>query len=239
MSLELAGVHAGYGETPVLRDVDLTVERGEVVALVGSNGAGKTTIMRVAGGLLSPMAGRVRLDGCDLSRQGAERRWAVGIGQVPEGRELFPTLSVHDNLELGAYRRRGSRGDAMAEVFDLFPELASKRLARADTLSGGQAQMLAIGRALMMRPEVLLVDEPSLGLAPQLVERVLAIMGTLAERGLAILLAEQNAAQALAVSDRGYVLLRGAVVLEGRADELLDHPQVVDSYLGGVVGSQR
>lgn len=238
MTLELTGVHAGYGQTLVLRDVDLAVERGEVVALVGSNGAGKTTLMRVAGGLLSPMAGAVRVDGRNLSRQGAERRWAVGIGQVPEGRELFPTLSVHDNLALGAYRRRGGRGDAMAEVFDLFPELGSKRWALAGTLSGGQAQMLAIGRALMIRPEVLLVDEPSLGLAPQLVERVLAIMATLAERGSAVLLAEQNAAQALAVSHRAYVLLRGTVALEGRADELLDHPQIVDSYLGGMVGSQ-
>lgn len=235
MSLDVRIEQAGYGPTTVLRDVELLVEPGEIVALLGANGAGKSTTIGVVAGLNRSIRGRITLDGEDLTRASAEARPGRGVAHVPEGRQLFPALSVEDNLELGAFSRRVGRREAMATVFELFPVLGQRRRQRAGSLSGGEAQMLALGRALMCRPRYLLMDEPSLGLAPLLVGRVFDALASLADDGVGVLLAEQNASKALGIADRGMVLDRGRVGTSGTSAELLDDAHVAESYLGGTV----
>lgn len=235
MSLEVHLERAGYDRTIVLQDVHVTVQPGEIVALLGANGAGKSTAMRMIAGLNRIARGRVELDGEDLTRSSAESRPGRGVAHVPEGRQLFPSLTVEDNLWLGAYCRRRARREALATVFDIFPVLSERRRQHAASLSGGEAQMLAIGRALMCRPRYLLMDEPSLGLAPLLVNRVFDAVNALRSEGVGVLLAEQNATKALAVADRGIVLERGRVSIAGPSRDLLDDSTIVESYLGGAV----
>jgi branched-chain amino acid transport system ATP-binding protein len=238
--LELEDVHAGYGSTHVLHGVSLHIAEGEIVTLVGSNGAGKTTTLGVIGGGVRVRTGSVRFDGVDLRRRRTEQRAGLGIGQVPEGRRLFPTLSVRDNLLLGAFAHRGKARETRAlleEVLELFPILRERERAEAGTLSGGEAQQLAIGRALMSRPRLILLDEPSLGLAPRMVQRVFDTLSSLSARGVAVLVAEQNAMQALTTASRGYVLERGRVTMHDDAQALREDPRVLATYLGGVAAA--
>jgi branched-chain amino acid transport system ATP-binding protein len=228
--LEVNALGSRYGRIPALTGVDLRVGRGELVALVGANGAGKTTLLRTISGVQPASSGAIRFDGQDLARRSARQRVQLGIVQVPEGRQVFGPLSVEDNLLLGAFAR-GSRA-GLEPVLALFPALQNKRRQPAGTLSGGQQQMLAIGRALMAEPRLLLLDEPSMGLAPRLVAEIFAQIAALKQRGTTILLVDQNARAALAIADRGYVLETGRVVLSGAAAELLRNPQVQQAYLG-------
>jgi branched-chain amino acid transport system ATP-binding protein len=210
--------------------VSLRVGAGELVALVGANGAGKTTLLRAISGVQPAWGGSIRFDGQDLARLHARKRVQIGIVQVPEGRQVFEPLSVEDNLKLGAFAR-GAR-DGLARIFALFPALAEKRREPAGNLSGGQQQMLAIGRALMAQPKLLLLDEPSMGLAPRLVAEIFACIAALKKLGTTVLLVDQNARAALAIADRGYVMETGRIVLSGTAGELLHDPQVQRAYLG-------
>jgi branched-chain amino acid transport system ATP-binding protein len=234
--LELENVHAGYGPTEILHGVSLRVQPGTVVTLVGSNGAGKTTTLGVIAGTVRLRSGAVRFEGRDLRKKRADQRAAFGIAHVPEGRRLFPSLTVRDNLMLGGFSQRRRRPELkrmLAEVYELFPPLERRKNASAGTLSGGEAQLLAVGRALMAHPKLVLLDEPSLGLAPRMISRVFAALRELSERGVAVLLAEQNAMQALALASEGCVLERGRVVLADTADELRTRPDVISRYLGG------
>ena len=222
-----------YGRIPALADVSLHVGRGELVALVGANGAGKTTLLRAVSGVQPVARGSVRFEGVDVTRAPARRRVQMGIVQVPEGRQVFGPMSVEDNLRLGAFVRPAREVAAgLARIFSLFPILATKRHEAAGTLSGGQQQMLAIGRALMTQPKLLLLDEPSMGLAPRIVAEIFAIIRSLKDAATTILLVDQNARAALAIADRAYVLEVGRVALAGRGDELLVNPRVQQSYLG-------
>ena len=231
-------VTAGYGRVNVLKRVSLDVEAGELVCLVGANGAGKSTLLRCIQGLLPIGAGRIEIDGQDVIGLSAEKIVRRGLSLVPETRELFSNLTVTDNLFLGAYIHRkephSARGreDAMQKVFSIFPALAERRTARAADLSGGQQQMLAIGRALMSRPRALMLDEPSLGLAPLLVRQIFAAISELRRSGLAILLVEQNVRAALKLATRAYVLETGSIVAEGPADALADDDRLMRAYLG-------
>ena len=231
--LTVDGITCRYGRIEVLHGVSLEVKRGEVVALVGSNGAGKTTLMRVISGILPAAAGRITFDGEAIDRLPAHVRVARGLAQVPEARQVFSPLSVEDNLLLGAFRRRAAdQSRAIDRVFALFPVLAERRGSAAGTLSGGQQQMLAIGRALMSDPQMLLLDEPSMGLAPVLVDRILDTIVALRQDGMTILLVEQNVNAALAIADRAYVLETGRIVLSGPSATLTDDPRVREAYLG-------
>jgi branched-chain amino acid transport system ATP-binding protein len=226
------GLETHYGRIRALKAVDLGVAEGELVALVGANGAGKTTLLRTVSGVLPASAGGVIFDGADITRMAPHRRVALGISQVPEGRQMFGPMSVEDNLRLGAYRR-GSRADEDIErLYDVFPVLRERRTQPADTLSGGQQQMVAIARALMARPRLLLLDEPSMGLAPLLVAEILAVVQRLKEGGTTILLVEQNAHAALAIAERGYVLETGEIVMHDSGRALLASDQVRKAYLG-------
>ena len=236
--LEIHNVHVYYGRIQALKGVSLEVNEGEIVALIGANGAGKTTLLRAVSGLLTPHEGDIRLDGRSVVGLPPERLVALGVAHVPERRQLFTTMSVIDNLILGAYHRYRS-GDSreairkdLETVFEIFPVLRERQQQRAGTLSGGQQQMLAIGRALMARPRLLLLDEPSLGLAPLLVRELFRVIAQLRDRGVTILLVEQNARAALRVADRAYVLETGTVALSGTAAALLADPEVQRSYLG-------
>ena len=231
--LEVAALSSRYGRIPMLADVDFRVGRGELVALVGANGAGKTTLLRVLSGVLPAARGSVRFEGSDVTHVSPSRRVRMGIVQVPEGRQVFGPMSVEDNLRLGAFARpaREAAG-GLERVFAMFPILAAKRRETAGTLSGGQQQMLAIGRALMARPKLLLLDEPSMGLAPRIVAEIFSIIRSLREAATTILLVDQNARAALAIADRAYVLEVGRVALSGRGAELLDNPRVQQAYLG-------
>ncbi|MCK6490386.1 MAG: ABC transporter ATP-binding protein [Planctomycetes bacterium] len=232
--LELEGIEASYGPVRVLHGVSLQVGAGEIVTLIGGNGAGKTTTLGCAAGLLRPGAGRVRLDGADITGVPAHALVARGLALVPEGRRVFPRLSVAENLALGAWTRRDPDGIAAdrEHAFALFPILAERRQQAAGTLSGGEQQMLAIARALMCRPRLLLMDEPSLGVAPLLVARILETVVRLNREGLAVLLVEQNAHQALRIAHRAYVLETGRIALAGPARELLHDSRVRQAYLG-------
>jgi branched-chain amino acid transport system ATP-binding protein len=232
--LELNGVDAFYGRVQALHGVSLEVNSGEVVALIGSNGAGKTTSLRTISGLMHPAAGRIVFEGRDIARTPANRIVELGIGHSPEGRRLFTRLTVADNLLMGAYSRRDKQGIAsdMARVYELFPRLHERQRQISGTLSGGEQQMLAIGRAMMGRPKVLMLDEPSLGLAPILVETIFSIVKEINQQGVPILLVEQNAHKALEVADRGYVLECGVVVRSGSGRELLESEDVQKAYLG-------
>ena len=228
--LEVDHLQSHYGRIPALAGVSLRVDAGELVALVGANGAGKTTLLRTLSGIQPSSGGTIRFDGQDLARLNARQRLCLGIVQVPEGRQVFGPLSVEDNLRLGAFAR-GSQ-DVLPEVLEMFPALGQKRHELAGNLSGGQQQMLAIGRALMAQPRLLLLDEPSMGLAPRLVSEIFARIAALRGRGTTILLVDQNARAALTVADRGYVMETGRIELEGPAADLLHDPQVQQAYLG-------
>jgi branched-chain amino acid transport system ATP-binding protein len=232
--LEIGGIDTYYGRVRALTGVSLQVDTGEIVALIGSNGAGKTTTLRTISGLLNPTAGRIRFDGRDITEVPPAARVERGICHVPEGRRLFPRMSVQDNLTMGAYTRRDPEGVGRdrARVFELFPRLSERQSQIAGTLSGGEQQMLAIGRALMAQPKVLMLDEPSLGLAPILVETIFQIIAEINQLGVPILLVEQNANFALDVSKRGYVLETGKVVMSDASDSLRTNPEVMKAYLG-------
>jgi len=232
MRLEVQALETGYGKAQVLFGVDLDVEAGELVALLGANGAGKTTLLRALSGLLRPWKGSVLLGGKDLRGLSPARRARLGLGHVPEGRQLFPLMTVEENLRLGAaFLAPGREKEGYERVYALFPRLAERRRQLAGTLSGGEQQMLAIGRALMGFPRILLVDEPSLGLSPRLAEEVLLALKEVARGGVGVLLVEQNVALSLEVAERGYVLEHGRVVLEGPAQALAQDPRVREAYL--------
>jgi branched-chain amino acid transport system ATP-binding protein len=233
--LEIADLHVSYGQVDALRGVSLSLAQGQIVSVIGPNGAGKTTMLGAAMGLL-PSSGTLRFDGDDLQAIDVEARVERGLCLVPERRELFGELSVLDNLVLGAYTRRLSRATLKARldaVYARFPRLAERGAQRADTLSGGERQMLALGRALMSAPRLLMLDEPSLGLAPLIVQEILAIVRGLRADGVAILLVEQNARAALQSSDHGYVLETGEIALSGASSALAQDPRVQATYLGG------
>ena len=230
--LEVKGLEARYGRIQVLHGIDLQVRAGEVVALVGANGAGKTTLLKALSGV-QPSRGAIDFENTSIEKSTAEHRVSLGIVQCPEGRQVFAPLSVEDNLRLGAYRRgRAQASRSLERVYALFPALAERRDQLAGTLSGGQQQMLAIGRALMASPRLLLLDEPSMGLAPRLVAEIFACIAGLRAAETALLLVEQNAAAALAVADRGYVLETGRIALSGSGAELLADTGVRQAYLG-------
>lgn len=233
--LEVTDLHAGYGKAEVLRGLALRADAGSVITVIGPNGAGKSTMLNALMGLLNAK-GSIRLAGQDISRLTLEERVMAGLALVPEKRELFGTMSVEDNLVLGGWRplKQGTKGwkDGLERVFTLFPRLKERRAQQAGTLSGGERQMLAIGRALMAQPRVLMLDEPSLGLAPLIVRDIFGIISRLRAEGVTILLVEQNARAALQVADHGYVLETGDLVLEGPAAQLADDPRVVETYLG-------
>ena len=230
--LELSDVEVRYGTIQALAGISLKVEEGEIVALLGANGAGKTTTLRTISGLNRPARGTIQLYGQEIERTPPHDIVALGIGHVPEGRRIFAQMSVMENLEMGAYLSRRNFNEDLKRVFALFPILEERRKQTGGTLSGGEQQMLAIGRALMNRPKLLLLDEPSLGLAPMIVQTIFRIIREIRETGTTILLVEQNAAQALALADRGYVLETGAIVMSDRADVLLRDPRVRAAYLG-------
>jgi branched-chain amino acid transport system ATP-binding protein len=232
--LELKGVDALYGRVRALRGVTINVDQGEVVALIGSNGAGKTTTLRTISGLMHPPTGSITFNGKDISRMAAHDIVGLGICQSPEGRRLFARMQVIDNLRMGAFLRKDRDGiqKDMERVFELFPRLKERTTQLAGTLSGGEQQMLAIGRALMSKPKLLMLDEPSLGLAPILVETIFQIVREINAQGIPILLVEQNAHKALEVAHRAYVLETGSIVKTGSGKELLDSPDVQRAYLG-------
>jgi len=231
--LTIEGLHAGYGAVEVLRGVELRIGQGELVALLGSNGAGKTTLNSVVSGLLPTWAGRVIFDGQDLTGMHYRRVVQAGLIQVPEGRKVFPNLSVLENLELGAFTRaRARRAHNLARVFDTFPRLRERQTQLAGTMSGGEQQMLAIGRGLMAEPKLLILDEPSLGLSPLLVEDMFALIAQLRASGLAVLLVEQNVGQSLDIADRAYVMENGSIRFSGTSAELLASDTLRQAYLG-------
>ena len=234
-TLELSGVHAGYGDFQALFGVDLRVEPGEAVGVVGPNGAGKTTLLRVISGLIRASAGTLRFGGADLAAVPAHDLPVLGIAHVPENRRLFPQLTVEENLKVGAYIKsaRARFQERRDHVFELFPRLKQRRHQLAGTMSGGEQQMCAIGRALMSGPRILLLDEPSAGLAPLVVQQVFDLVRRIRQEGLTVLIVEQNVAQVLRVVDRAYVLETGRVAAEGRAAELAADPAIRRSYLGG------
>jgi branched-chain amino acid transport system ATP-binding protein len=231
--LTLNEVHTYYGNIHALRGISLDVNQGEIVTLIGANGAGKTTTLKTISGLLHPRQGTVVFEGKDISHVPAHRLVQSGIGQAPEGRRIFPRLTVMENLQMGGFTRKSSEIKEDSErVFELFPRLRERSSQKGGTLSGGEQQMLAIGRAMMARPRVLLLDEPSLGLAPILVQQIFAIIKEINAQGTTILLVEQNALQALSIANRGYVLQTGHVVLSGPARELIVNEMVRKAYLG-------
>jgi branched-chain amino acid transport system ATP-binding protein len=231
--LEVRGLRAGYGEVEVLHGVDIDVAQGEIVAVLGSNGVGKSTLNHNLSGLYRPFAGTIRFAGVDIAGVNPARIVELGLIQVPEGRRVFPDLSVLENLELGSYRRgRARRAQNLERVASVFPRLKERLRQRAATLSGGEQQMLAIGRGLMSEPRLLILDEPSLGLSPILVDEMFALVGELHRQGLSILLIEQNAVQSLAAADRAYIIEHGAVAMSGPARELEADPDLRARYLG-------
>lgn len=231
--LAIDELRAGYGQVEVLRGVSLAIDAGEIVALLGSNGAGKSTLINAVCGLVHANAGAVRFDGRAITRAHYKRIVEAGLIQVPEGRKLFPNLTVRENLELGAYRRgRARRAENLERVFGIFPRLREREQQKAGTLSGGEQQMCAIGRGLMSEPKLLVLDEPSLGLAPRIVDELFELIRTLNAQGLAILLVEQNVGQSLQIAHRAYVLENGALRFAGTPAELLASAELKRAYLG-------
>jgi len=230
--LSVSGLRAAYGRVEVLRDVSLTVRDGQFVTIIGANGAGKTTLLKAIMGLI-PATGEVKFRDLLLLKEPAHRRVALGIGYVPEGRRVFPSLTVEENLRLTAVRQKGKGADrdAIQQVYEMFPRLRERRTQAAGSLSGGEQQMLALGRALVLAPQVLIADEVSLGLAPVVVDRLFDVLGDMHRRGTTIVLAEQNARLALEAADEAYVLEAGRVLLHGLAGELRTDPRIVDAYL--------
>ena len=233
--LTLDNVHTYYGNIHALKGISITVDEGEIVTLIGANGAGKSTTLKTISGLLYPRQGKVYLNDKDLTKFSAHEIVQMGVIHVPEGRRVFSRLTVMENLEMGAFTRKDKDGvqQDLERVFELFPRLKERRTQVAGTLSGGEQQMLAMGRALMSKPRILLLDEPSMGLAPVLVDLIFDTIRELNNQGMTILLVEQNALLALDVADRGYVLETGTIALAGDAKELAENPQVKEVYLGG------
>lgn len=233
--LELKNVNVHYGMIHALKDISLTVNDGEIVTLIGANGAGKTSTLCAISGLVKTSAGNITLDGKDLNKISAPKRVGMGVSQIPEGRHVFPAMSVLENLEMGAYLRKDKSEikKDMENVFERFPILGQRRKQAAGTLSGGEQQMLAMGRALMSRPKILLLDEPSMGLAPLLVKEIFDIVKSINEQGTTILLVEQNAKMALSIANRAYVIETGSIVLSGDAQEVMQSDSVKKAYLGG------
>jgi branched-chain amino acid transport system ATP-binding protein len=232
MMLKTDKLVAGYGRVPALTDVDIEVGAGELVAIIGSNGAGKSTLLRAISGLVKVASGTVTFDGADITRSRPDQIVAAGLVHCPEGRHVFPQLSVLDNLRMGANVRRGDLGQ-LDEVYTLFPRLRERTTQMAGSLSGGEQQMLAIGRSLMPDPKLVMLDEPSLGLAPLVVEQVLAVAKAIRDRGRTVLLVEQNAELALEIADRTYVLERGRIVDSGPSAQLMASTSIREAYLGG------
>jgi branched-chain amino acid transport system ATP-binding protein len=237
MLLEVEDVRVHYGRIEAIKGISFHVDEGEIVTLIGANGAGKSTTLRMLSGIRQVTTGRVRFDGQDITRMPAHRRTMIGISQSPEGRGIFPGMTVMENLDMGAYARADRKTAALQEdrnrVFELFPRLAERRTQLGGSMSGGEQQMLAIGRALMARPRLLLLDEPSMGLAPMLIAQIFDIITEINEQGTTVLLVEQNAAQALKRAHRAYVLETGTIVKSDDAHNLLDDPVVRAAYLGG------
>jgi branched-chain amino acid transport system ATP-binding protein len=241
MLLEVNDIHVHYGKVEALKGISIAVDEGEIVTLIGANGAGKTTTLKTISGVRPVSTGSVVFRGENITSLAGHRRVEMGLSQAPEGRGIFPGMTVVENLEMGAYARRGSQRKGVAADFDrvyqLFPRLAERKSQMGGTLSGGEQQMLAIGRALMARPHLLLLDEPSMGLAPKLVSQIFQIIREISSQGTTILLVEQNATQALTLADRAYVLETGHVVRTSDARSLLDDESVRAAYLGGAVKS--
>jgi amino acid/amide ABC transporter ATP-binding protein 2, HAAT family (TC 3.A.1.4.-) len=233
--LEVEDLHVSYGAIRALHGISFHVEKGEIVTLIGANGAGKSTTLRTISGLLLADRGKILYDGTNITNVGADQIVRMGIVQVPEGRKIFAPLTVRENLEIGAFTRRDKREieESMEFVFSIFPRLRERAEQMGGTLSGGEQQMLAVARALMAKPRLLLMDEPSMGLAPILVEEIFKIIQRINQEGVTILLVEQNAHMALSVAHRGYVLETGVIQMEGTAAELRDNPRVREAYLGG------
>ncbi len=233
--LELNNVNVHYGMIHALKDISLTVNSGEIVTLIGANGAGKTSTLCAISGLVKTSGGTITLDGKELNKIAAPKRVGLGVSQIPEGRHVFPAMSVLENLEMGAYLRKDKSEikKDMENVFERFPILGQRRKQAAGTLSGGEQQMLAMGRALMSRPKILLLDEPSMGLAPLLVKEIFNIIKDINEQGTTILLVEQNAKMALSIANRAYVIETGTIVLSGEAQEVMQSDSVKKAYLGG------
>ena len=231
--LKVEGIDVFYGNIHAVRQISFSVAEGEIVTLIGANGAGKSTILNTVSGLLRPKAGTVTFEGRRIDHLPPHKVLTLGLAQVPEGRRIFARMTVEENLEMGGYTRPGSESaDALARVYEQFPRLAERRRQIAGTLSGGEQQMLAMGRALMAKPKLLMLDEPSMGLAPLLVEQIFEIIGRLHKAGTTILLVEQNAQMALSIADRAYVLETGRIVMEGAAAALLEEDKVRSAYLG-------
>ncbi len=231
--LEVKNIHAAYGKVNVLRGIDLHLEEGEIVAVLGSNGAGKTTLNHNLCGLYYPVEGSVKFSGMDITGWRPERIVEMGMIQIPEGRRLFPNLSVLENLEMGSYKRgKASRTQNLERVFEIFPRLKERREQLAGTLSGGEQQMAAIGRSLMADPKLMIFDEPSLGLSPILVEEMFQLIADINRQGMTILLVEQNVVQSLNLANRAYVIENGTVTLSGKANELAENPELKKSFLG-------
>ncbi|MFZ0242619.1 MAG: ABC transporter ATP-binding protein [Desulfobacterales bacterium] len=232
--LELQSIDVFYGDVQVIYDLSLTIEEGEVVSIIGSNGAGKSTLLKTISGLMAPARGDILFEGLAIHGQPPEKIVERGIVQVPEGRRLFTLMSVRDNLIVGAYNRRADqrRGQTLAEVYSLLPRLKERESQLAMTLSGGEQQMVAIGRGLMARPKLLMLDEPSLGLAPILIRSIFDTVRQIADQGTTVLLVEQDVKNSLGLSDRGYVLEHGRTAMEGTARELLEDPHIKTAYLG-------
>jgi len=236
MLLEVKDINVHYGKIAALKGISLDVNEGEIVSLIGANGAGKTTTLKTISGLRPLTTGQILFDGEDISKTPGHKRVQLGIGQSPEGRGVFPGMTVQENLLMGAYTRKGNLQPDLDEVYGLFPRLAERKSQFGGTMSGGEQQMIAIGRALMTKPKVLLLDEPSMGLAPMLIAQIFSIIKEINTRGTTVLLVEQNAQQALKLSDRAYVLETGKVVKSAPGIDLLDDPQVRAAYLGGDLG---
>ena len=231
--LKVNDVNVYYGNIHAIKGISFEVKQGEIVTLIGANGAGKTTILHTLSGILKPTLGNILYKGEDITKTPPHKIVPMGIAQVPEGRRVFATMTVQENLEMGAYIHKGQRTKSdFDEVFTRFPRLKERRKQTAGTMSGGEQQMLAMGRALMSKPELLLMDEPSMGLAPLLVDEIFDIIKSINEAGTTVLLVEQNANRALQLADRGYVLETGKIVLEGSSDFLLNSPEVREAYLG-------
>ena len=234
MLLEIKGLSVYYGVIQALKGIDFSVDRGEIVALIGANGAGKTTTLHTISGMIEPKAGEINFEGKDISKVPGHLRVNMGIAQVPEGRRVFADMTVEENLKMGAYTRRDKAelGDTMSMIFDRFPRLKERRDQISGTLSGGEQQMLAMGRALMSKPSILLLDEPSMGLSPLMVNEVFDIIRSVHEDGTTVLLVEQNAKKALNIADRAYVLETGSITTSGNASDLLEDDSIRKAYLG-------
>ena len=230
--LEIKDLHVNYGAVQALNGISLTVNDGEIVSLIGANGAGKTTTLRTITGLEKAASGTVTFEGYDLTKTTPSKIISLKLAHVPEGRHIFPQMTVEENLEMGAYADRAGMAETMANVYERFPRLKERRRQLAGTLSGGEQQMLAVGRALMAKPKMILMDEPSMGLSPLLVKEIFKIIQEVNKQGITILLVEQNAKMALSISDRAYVLETGSISIEGNAADLLKDPRVKKAYLG-------